>query len=139
MFARIALQMLFLGICVIVLCLAAFLEVASQDTGQVMLGQWTLPELCQSKRVFQVNCPGCGLTRSFIYMAHGDVPAAFRIHAVGAMMFVGVIVAIPFFILNTIWLACGRASLIGERGVSWLVLGSTLVMMTHWLFRLLVG
>jgi len=32
-----------------------------------------MPELCASKRIFDLPCPGCGLTRSFISISHGPL------------------------------------------------------------------
>jgi len=139
MIARVSLQLLLLSVCVAVLGVAAMLRVAPESTDQVVLGGWTLPELCQSKRLFQMNCPGCGLTRSFIYMAHGEFLAALRIHAVGALMFVGVLILIPFFAANSIIIARGGKSLVGEQAIGWLVFVNTILLLAHWLVRPLVA
>lgn len=136
MVARVAIQFILFSICVATLALAANLEVNPQATEQVALGSWTLPELCQSKRVFQIDCPGCGLTRSFIFMAHGEVLAAFKMHPTGAILFLGIILAIPFFAINAAWIYRGNRSLIGELGISILVLVSTVMLMVQWLIRL---
>jgi hypothetical protein len=138
MVARVAIQFILLSICVTILALAANLEVNPQATEQVALSGWTLPELCQSKRLFQFDCPGCGLTRSFIYMAHGEVPAAFKMHPTGAMLFVAIILAIPFLAINAVWIYRGNRSLIGELGISMLVLVSTVMLMVQWLIRLAI-
>ncbi|MBB4136022.1 DUF2752 domain-containing protein [Gordonia humi] len=41
------------------------------------------PVLCPFRRLTGLPCPGCGLTRSFVYTMHGDLPAAFAAHAFG--------------------------------------------------------
>lgn len=138
MVGRVALQLILLSLCVVVLSLAATLEVTPAKVDQVTLGGWTLPELCQSKRLLRIDCPGCGLTRSFIYMAHGDVPAAFKMHPVGALLFVGTILAVPFLAINAVWIYRGNRSLIGELGISVLVMLCTVGLIIQWIIRLLM-
>ncbi len=36
--------------------------------------------LCIFRRVVELPCPGCGLTRAFGHLAGGDVPAALVLH-----------------------------------------------------------
>lgn len=48
--------------------------------------------MCQFKEVTHLPCPGCGLTRSFVGMAHLDPELAFRFHPVGALVFPAVVV-----------------------------------------------
>jgi hypothetical protein len=55
-----------------------------------------LPELCGWKRFFGVNCPGCGLTRCFIALAHGDLAAAWHFNPAGILLFVGVAFQVPY-------------------------------------------
>lgn len=133
---RVIIQLILLGICAIILVLAASLEVTPDSTDKVNLGGWTLPELCQSKRIFGIDCPGCGLTRSFIFMAHGEASAAFSIHPTGALMFVGVVIAIPFLATNAIWIYRGNRSLVSELGISVIVLVVTVMIAVQWIFRL---
>src|SRR4051812_23577291 len=33
---------------------------------------WAVPESCPSHFLLHVDCPGCGLTRSFVSLAHGQ-------------------------------------------------------------------
>ena len=43
--------------------------------------------LCQFRTMTQMPCLGCGLTRSFIGMAHLNFAAAFFYHPLGALVF----------------------------------------------------
>jgi len=62
----------------------------------VVLGQFAahgndlLPRqsLCWSVRFFHRECPGCGLTRSFVALGRGDVAAANDLNPLGPILFV---------------------------------------------------
>lgn len=47
----------------------------------------TLPPLCPLKVNTGHDCPGCGLTRSFVAIAHGRPAEGFAIHRVGLALF----------------------------------------------------
>ena len=51
-----------------------------------------LPELCMLYSRFGVDCPGCGLTRTFIYMAHGQPGQRLAYEPCG---YIGVLVCMP--------------------------------------------
>jgi len=63
------------------------------------LSNHPLPHSCVSRTWFGLECPGCGLTRSFIHFAEGDVPASFQIHRVGWLLAVAVLLQFPYRIL----------------------------------------
>lgn len=71
-------------------------------------------------------------------MAHGEVPAAFKLHPTGAILFMGVILAIPFLAVNAVWIYRGNRSLVGDLGISVLVLICTVMLMLQWLIRLVL-
>ncbi len=54
-----------------------------------------LPSLCVTRTVFHMNCPGCGMSRSFAGMAHGDLRAAFALHRLGPAVFLLVLLQVP--------------------------------------------
>ena len=55
-----------------------------------------LPMLCGSRALFGVDCPGCGLTRSFIALAAGDLQQSFQFHRVGWLLALAVVGQIPY-------------------------------------------
>jgi hypothetical protein len=55
-----------------------------------------LPETCMSRIVLGVSCPGCGLTRSFVAIAHGQFWHAFLFNPMGPFLFVLCCLQIPY-------------------------------------------
>lgn len=48
-----------------------------------------LPSICPFWNLTGHPCPGCGLTRSFVCLAHGHFVDAFRWHPLGPLLFGG--------------------------------------------------
>jgi hypothetical protein len=86
-----------LAISVVVLALAATMSVRGEGT-QVSLPMMSvpLPELCHMRRFTGLDCPGCGLTRCFISLAHGDLMAAARYNLGGVLLFGLLIAQLPY-------------------------------------------
>lgn len=53
----------------------------------VRLFGYEVPVLCGWRRLTGEACPGCGMTRSFTFMAHGLFLEAFRVHPAGPLAF----------------------------------------------------
>jgi hypothetical protein len=86
-----------LAVAVAVAGLAFLLEVhADQRVAFRFLPEWPLPETCPARMIFHVDCPGCGLTRSFIHLARGDWRASWNIHHVGMLLALAVVLQIPY-------------------------------------------
>ncbi len=54
------------------------------------------PESCLSHSMFGIDCPACGLTRSFIRLAHADLAGSLHYHRLGWMMALAVILQLPY-------------------------------------------
>lgn len=54
-----------------------------------------LPETCATRMQFGIDCPGCGLTRSLIHIAHGELSAAWRLQPVSLAVFAFAVLQIP--------------------------------------------
>ncbi|MBN1336410.1 MAG: DUF2752 domain-containing protein [Deltaproteobacteria bacterium] len=50
-----------------------------------------IPSFCLFYNLTGLHCPGCGLTRSFVFMGHGQVLDAFRIHPLGPILYLVVL------------------------------------------------
>ena len=58
-----------------------------------------VPETCGMQILFGRPCPGCGLTRSFIHLAHGDWRSSLAIHRIGWLVALLVVCQIPYRLL----------------------------------------
>jgi hypothetical protein len=47
---------------------------------------------CPSHALFGVDCPFCGMTRSFVALAHGEIGRAFAFHPAGPLLFAAMLV-----------------------------------------------
>lgn len=75
---------------------AAFLIPPPNPDNKSLLG---LPPLCPTQALFHLPCPGCGLSRSLVCCAHGELTRAFWLHPLGPLFFGLLIgaVALRFF------------------------------------------
>jgi hypothetical protein len=124
-----------LGLSVAVIVLACVLSVRGDQRVELgVLHGWPIPELCQSKALFGIDCPGCGLTRSFIYLAHGDVAASFHRHRLGWLVALIVVLQVPY----RAWaIRSGSKAPLGTRLPwvgTWIVV---LLLMANWIAKLI--
>ena len=55
-----------------------------------------MPELCAARRIFGLPCPGCGLTRSFVSISHGQLARAWSFNPVSFLLYPFIFVQIPW-------------------------------------------
>ena len=84
----------------VVLMFAAF---SSVHFGKVTLLGYTIPSLCMFHNFTGLDCPGCGITRSFIYALHGQWHNSYLMHLWGIPLAAIVAFQIPYHI----WRAAG--------------------------------
>ncbi len=82
-------------------------------------------EICVFKSLTNLPCPGCGMTRSFVYFAHADLLNSFLIHPFGAILF--------FFwgwsaLKDAVWLLCRKnipfpPPELWSKGKTWFIIG----------------
>ncbi len=82
----------------IIVCAAIVVAsiVLTPSDSVVTLFGWELPGLCVFKNLTGMDCPGCGLTRSFTFMGHGDLRRAFDLHWLGPFLYALVAAQIPY-------------------------------------------
>lgn len=95
----------------------------------------TLPESCTFKRVFGFGCPGCGLTRSFICLAHGRLVDAWTYNPAGPLFFLIVAGQIPYRALQIWRIRTKQEPWRGDKftmSTIWILLAA---LVFQWLFR----
>jgi hypothetical protein len=125
---------LILAIAAAIVLAACVLQVrADQRVAVSLLTRWPLPEVCQSKILFGLDCPGCGLTRSFVHLAHGNVPASLAVHPLGWLVALFVVAQFPY----RAWaLKTHSPAPLGER-TPWIITGVLFALLfATWLARL---
>ena len=84
---------LLLSLCAAVILASALL---TADLDAVYLLGRALPESCFFKRVFGLECLGCGLTRAFVLTAHLEPAMAFTAHKLGPLLWSAVAFQVPY-------------------------------------------
>lgn len=88
---------LVLGISAAIIGLAAVMTtVNNRQVALPWLQQFPLPEICQSRVWFKMDCPGCGLTRSFIHFFHGRWDDSLQMHRLGWLLASLTLLQIPY-------------------------------------------
>ncbi|QDU97080.1 DUF2752 domain-containing protein [Lignipirellula cremea] len=129
-------HVLLLVLCVVVLTLSFLLHTPpGERTEQVFLPgtAWPLPELCVYKRLMGWDCPGCGLTRSFISLAHGDFRRAWLFNPGGILLYGMAIVQIPFQTYQIRRIRQGRRAWRSKR-FNWVALAFAVFMFSQWIW-----
>lgn len=129
---------IYLALSIAVLAAACVLRVQGEGHVQVPGLSVPLPDTCYFKRLFGVGCPGCGLTRCFISVAHGEFVRAWRFNPGGFLFFLMVVAQIPYR-LAQIW----RIRHYGQEwrparltaGLGFLLVGTLVI---QWLVRFFV-
>ena len=66
------------------------------DNPYIQLGNIPLPGFCTFRSLTGIPCPGCGLFRSMVTAAHGDVAKSLEYHRLGLLTLVYVAVQFLF-------------------------------------------
>ncbi len=79
-----------------VLAASGLLDVQGPDRVVVPGAGITVPATCRFRQCTGLPCPGCGLTRAFVSLAHGRVRAAWSFHPSGILFFALVVFQVPY-------------------------------------------
>ncbi|MGA2501766.1 MAG: DUF2752 domain-containing protein [Tepidisphaeraceae bacterium] len=95
-----------------------------------------LPASCLSKTLFHVDCPGCGLTRSFIHLAHGRFAQSIALHRLGWLLALAVLLQVPY---RAFAMFGPRAEPLGRRFPQWLGMALIALLIANWAVNLVLG
>jgi hypothetical protein len=115
---------------------SSLLNVNSTDAVTLPLISIQLPSLCQFRNMTSLDCPGCGLTRAFILIAHGDLAGAWRYNAAGILMFAFVTAQIPYRTAQLWRIRRGRPELNWWRVGNWALAAATTALVVQWVVRM---
>lgn len=79
-----------------IVILSMLMQVRNSQQVTIPFTQIPLPELCSFRRMTGMDCAGCGMTRCFISLGHGDVPAAWNYNPSGILLYGILLFQIPF-------------------------------------------
>ncbi len=100
-------------------------------------GRVPFPAICLFRAATHVNCPGCGLLRSFVAMGHLDCAAAWRFNRVGPLLYAFALLQIPYRAMRLAWPAFLRRTERREAFVTLLVLwGFVGLLVVNWVLTL---
>ena len=88
-------SMFWIAVAVLVLSFALRVR-ADQRVAFLGLNGLPAPEMCGSRKWFDIECPGCGLTRGFIRLASGDWSGAIALNRVAPLLAFAVLAQIPY-------------------------------------------
>ena len=92
----------FTDLVVFLLCLCVVMLSFTLSPGDELVSLWGLevPKLCAFQNLFGIDCLGCGMTRSFVYLAHGDLETALRKNLLGPVLFMVVLSQLPYRLIR---------------------------------------
>jgi len=130
-------HLLFLGVAGFVLAMALALEVRPDERVNFRgLTSWPLPHACYSRAILGFPCPGCGLTRSFIYLARAEWQQAWREHRLGWLVASLVAFQFPY----RAWALCrGGRSSFSPRLTTTCAVVLMMLLVANWGLQLLQG
>lgn len=96
---------------------------------------YVLPETCVTRMTYNFDCPACGLTRSFIYLANGEPYRSLHTNRVGWLVGLAVLLQIPLRIAALTGRAVFLHPLLLWQSLLWLGLAALLVV--NWAFKLI--
>ena len=83
-------------LCLGIVALSVVLSVQNRQRVLLPVLGAPLPELCMMKRYTGFGCPGCGMTRCFISLGHGDLASAWSYNPAGIWFYAIVLFQVPY-------------------------------------------
>ncbi len=123
-------------LCIALLAVAILLAVISDVDEVLIIGEQPIPSTCIFKNATGLPCAGCGLTRSWISLADGDLNSSLYYHRFGWLVMLYVIAQTC---RHGFWLVWSQRRLSLESVGWWLDRGIVVLMgflLFNWIFIL---
>jgi len=125
-----------LTLCSMVIVASFVLRIEGSTRVMLPCTNIALPGLCWFRRLLNIDCPGCGLTRSFISLSHGRLADAWFYNPAAPLLYALVVSQVPYHVAQ-LWRARGglRAWQLGKAGtmIPLFIVGA---LFAQWLVRL---
>jgi len=108
-----------------VFLIARILAPHGDDSASLVISgtSFQLPAFCSFQRSFAIDCPGCGLTRSFVYAVRGRLSDAWAMHPIGTLLAGYLALTVPERAWRIMRLAVGqRVRSYGGIEMGWVML-----------------
>ncbi len=129
------LHFIFLTLAAVILLLSILMRSEGPESVFLPGVRSPMPETCSSRRLLGIDCPGCGLTRSFISISRGDFARAWQLNRASFVVYLFVMIQIPWHALQ-LWKLRRDG-----RAIDWTWIYGTpifvvIVLMINWLWKL---
>ncbi len=94
-----------------------------------------LPGLCASREYLGLDCPGCGMTRCFISLAHGQLARAWHFNPAGFLLFPIILGQIPYRAYQIYRVRRGRPTFRSSK-LTWLLWLFVAAMLLQWIVKM---
>lgn len=123
----------FLIVSILIMISSFILTPAPPQGESVSFFGYDIPNSCPSHVIWGIDCAGCGMTRSFVAIVHGQWKEALEFNRVGPILFLLVIIQIPYrlymltrpmneaFRPQTIWVQLPPGIVICSLIASWIL------------------
>ncbi len=129
----------FFTLSALVVVLGLLLSVPGEERVYLpFLNKVSLPGLCFAREYAGIPCPGCGLTRCFISISHGELGRAWHFNPAGFLLFGMLLFQFPYRLVQ-IWRVRNGRDELHLRQFSWALYVTVAVMLSQWVFKLLTG
>lgn len=81
---------------IFIIVLSRILSIEGSEVVLPLLGGYKLPGICVFKEIFGIDCPTCGMTRSFISISRFDFKGAYNYNPISFLAYILVIFQIPY-------------------------------------------
>jgi hypothetical protein len=94
-----------------------------------------LPDTCSSRRMLGVDCPGCGLTRAFICISHGQLSKAWKFNHASFIIYLFVAIQLPWHAIQ-IWRIQKVKAALYWPFIYWIPMAVAIILLTNWIWTL---